>query len=160
VLVPTGKAGKNGSRTFKTLALLYNGKGGVTRISPSAVHSLAKQRNLPVLLLLSVSLFKAPQKGLGAKQYAEGYDPADFPGGAYFAKDRAIANDLYAAYKGSYGEGVIEVRIPADVYAKEFQEYEQPYPDDTRFLEVQIPPEKLPLLNTFPRYWYEYEEEL
>jgi hypothetical protein len=63
----------------------------------------------------SVSLSKAPQRGLGADQYAEGYKSADFPGnGAYFGlgeNGRAIA-ESYAVH---YGEGVIETRIPADI---------------------------------------------
>ncbi|PBC70647.1 RHS repeat-associated protein [Streptomyces sp. TLI_235] len=71
----------------------------------------------------TVSLFKAPQRGLGEHQENNGYLKADFPGGphdpyedgkAYFAKgDRGLA-DKYAKH---YGEGVIEIHIPVADHA-------------------------------------------
>jgi RHS repeat-associated protein len=100
-----------------------------------------------------VSLFKAPQRGLGANQFAEGYRPADFPGnGAYFARQLRLAG-IFARH---YGEGVIETHIPASVYQEQFFQYEMEFLDDADLTELAIPSEKLDLLSSFPRTWHEH----
>ncbi|SOE14770.1 RHS repeat-associated core domain-containing protein [Streptomyces sp. 2323.1] len=108
-----------------------------------------------------VRLFKAPQPGLGQHQEQHGYLPEDFPGGdhhpsgydgrAYFSKDNfELPLTKYAKH---YGEGLIEVRIPAEDYRRHFQKYERPYeggPD----VEVPIPHEAMPQLNKYKRIWH------
>ena len=100
------------------------------------------------------SIYKAPQAGKGQKQLAEGYHPDDFPatqgsdGKAYFAKDKSIA-DEYAPH-GPYGEGVIEVQVPKDVYDARLRQYEQPYQGGPR-TELPIPPKEFDVLNNSPR---------
>jgi hypothetical protein len=72
-----------------------------------------------------VSIYKAPQKGQGARQLAFGYGAADFVVGGnnrlYFAKDRWIA-DSYAFH---YGEGVIEIQIDEKEYDANLKQYEK-----------------------------------
>jgi hypothetical protein len=101
----------------------------------------------------TVSLFKAPQRGLGASQYAEGYRQEDFPGnGAYFGlgeDGRAIA-ESYAVH---YGEGVIETRVPADAYEENFARFKMDYLGSPPGEELAIPGDKLDLLSSFPRIW-------
>jgi hypothetical protein len=98
-----------------------------------------------------VSLSKAPASGRGASQFAEGYKPEDFPGnGAYFAREREIAE----SFAHHYGEGVIETRVPADVYGEHFAEHEMPYLGEPPGTELAIPPSKLNLLSQFPRFWH------
>ncbi|HVQ93670.1 MAG TPA: DUF6531 domain-containing protein [Mycobacteriales bacterium] len=105
----------------------------------------------------TVPLYKAPQRNLGQSQYDHGYRAADFPGQpgevpdglAYFARDRSIA-DGFAA---SYGEGVMEVRVPVADYARDFARYERPYEGGPR-IEVPIPADVVERLNPFPRIWH------
>jgi hypothetical protein len=98
-----------------------------------------------------VSVFKAPQPGLGASQFENGYLAEDFPGdGAYFAREETIAESF--AYH--YGEGVIETRIPADVYAQNFAEHEMPFLGEPPGTELAVPPSKLGLLSQYPRVWH------
>lgn len=50
----------------------------------------------------AVSLYKASQRGLGEQHMQQGYRAEHFPGdGAYFAKEREIAED----YARHYGKG-------------------------------------------------------
>jgi hypothetical protein len=63
------------------------------------------------------TIYKAPQRGMGKKLLKEGFHPEDFsdPGGdnlSYFAKEKELA-DIYAKH---YGEGILEVDIPKDIY--------------------------------------------
>lgn len=105
----------------------------------------------------TVSLFKAPQPGLGASQYENGYLATDFPGSpgqipdgnAYFARSQSIADE----FAQSYGEGVIETRVPADVYAERYAQYERLYQGGPR-VEVPIPANEVESLNEFPRIWH------
>ncbi len=100
------------------------------------------------------SIYKAPQAGEGQKQLTEGYHPDDFPatqgsdGKAYFAKEKSIA-DEYAPH-GPYGEGVVEVQVPKDVYDARLRQYEQPYQGGPR-TELPIPPKEFDVLNNSPR---------
>ncbi|XCW06533.1 DNRLRE domain-containing protein [Streptomyces sp. HUAS MG47] len=103
-----------------------------------------------------ISLFKAPGRGKGADQYANGYRAADFPkdaendGKAYFGRRYSLVEEKYARY---YGEGVIEIRIPEDDYNRYFKQYEKAYeggPD----VEVPIPNTDFDRLNTYDRNWY------
>ncbi|MBE8519441.1 type IV secretion protein Rhs [Amycolatopsis sp. H6(2020)] len=105
-----------------------------------------------------VSLYKAPQHGLGQQQYDHGWSASDYGDprnspyeyGAFFAREPELAN-IYAPH---YGEGVIEVRIPADEYAEKFADFEQPYPDDHSMTEVEIPGPVVEDLNSYDRDWH------
>ncbi|WP_240323085.1 RHS repeat-associated core domain-containing protein [Amycolatopsis ruanii] len=102
-----------------------------------------------------VPLYKAPQRGLGQQQYDHGYNADDYGGtgpwaaGAFFARDRELAD----TYAGHYGEGVIEIRIPASEYADRFARYEQPYQGGP-LTEVEIPASRVEELNQYPRKWH------
>ena len=99
----------------------------------------------------TVSLFKAPQRGLGETQYTEGYKPNSFPGeGAYFAKEKEIA-DSYAKH---YGEGVIETRVPTRVYRDNFAQHEMKYLGTPPGTELAIPSQKLDHLSQFEGIWH------
>jgi hypothetical protein len=88
--------------------------GGATLAGVAAVPDLGAGAKLGTVAEESgetVSLFKASQRGLGAKHLQEGYKAADFPGkGALFSRQKEVAG-IYATH---YGEGIIETRIPAD----------------------------------------------
>ncbi|GAA3476339.1 hypothetical protein GCM10018966_008670 [Streptomyces yanii] len=103
-----------------------------------------------------ISLFKAPQPGLGKHQKDNGYLAKDFPssskepGMAYFARKYSLVEEKYARY---YGEGVIEIRIPEEDYNRYFKGYEKLYeggPD----VEVPIPTTAFGQLNTYERLWH------
>ncbi|MBV8893440.1 MAG: RHS repeat-associated core domain-containing protein, partial [Acidobacteria bacterium] len=104
--------------------------------------------------LNSINIYKAPQPGKGALQYAQGWDPRDYvESGVFFARTKALA-DMWATY---YHEGVIRVQIPEVVYNVQFAQHESPYPDNPAWTEVEIPGSKVPLLNVFPRYYDPHE---
>jgi hypothetical protein len=95
------------------------------------------------------SIFKAPQPGMGDRLLNEGFLAEDFAGGdnvAHFAKERALA-DLYA---WNYGEGVLELQIPKDVYDSRLLQYEQPYVPGP-YTELKIPIHEFDILNNAPR---------
>jgi RHS repeat-associated protein len=100
------------------------------------------------------SIYKAPQAGKGQKQLTEGYHADDFPatqgndGKACFAKEKSIA-DEYAPH-GPYGEGVIEVQVPKDVYDARLRQYEEPYHGGPR-TQLPIPHKEFDVLNNSPR---------
>jgi len=95
-----------------------------------------------------VSLFKAPQRGLGRDQFENGYRSENFPGNdAHFAREREIA-DSYAVH---YGEGVVETRIPRSVNNEHFASYEMRYLGSPPGTELAVPPGKLPFLSSFER---------
>jgi hypothetical protein len=103
----------------------------------------------------SVSLFKAPARGLGESQYAEGYKAADFPGhGAYFGLGSQGGRAIAESYAVHYGEGIIETRVPTDVYAENFAKFEMKYLGSPPGTELAIPGESLDLLSQFPRIWH------
>ncbi|TAE48129.1 MAG: hypothetical protein EAY69_05600, partial [Cytophagales bacterium] len=104
-----------------------------------------------------VRIYKAPPKGKGQLWLVEGFKQEDFPtdppyknGTAYFAapNDRSIAQE----YAQVYGEGILEIIIPKNVYEKDYQKYERKYPDgtDKRF-ELLIPQKEVETLNKFTR---------
>nr|WTB36112.1 DNRLRE domain-containing protein [Streptomyces sp. NBC_00830] len=103
-----------------------------------------------------ISLFKAPQRGLGEHQYKNGYQAADFPstngndGQAYFGRKYSFVAEKYAKH---FGEGVIEIRIPEEEYNKYFKGYEQSYEGGNE-IEVPIPNTAFGRLNSYERNWY------
>lgn len=102
-----------------------------------------------------VTIYKAPQKGMGQKLLLKGFQPEDFPrgngfdGNAYFAGPNS--RNIAEQYARSYGEGILEVRIPKSVYSNTFQHLERPYLG-LKGTELAIPRETFPVLNTFPRF--------
>jgi len=95
-----------------------------------------------------VSIWKAPQRGKGQYQLEKGYSPADFCEGdqcTYFAKERSLAEE----YARHYGEGVIEIRIPKEVYDTRLKQYEYPYYGDRT--EIVIPHSEFDILNNSER---------
>jgi hypothetical protein len=103
-----------------------------------------------------VSIWKTSHRGLGEKHLQEGYPADDFPGAegqrpngrAYFAKDRWIAEVFAAPRLTGYDNFVIEVRVPADEYQRQFQKFEQPVMlGDGVGTQLAIPAEFLDALN-------------
>ncbi|WP_405569679.1 RHS repeat-associated core domain-containing protein [Streptomyces phaeochromogenes] len=103
-----------------------------------------------------ISIYKAPQRGQGEFQEKFGYLAKNFPntkgnpyenGFVYFAKERKLAE----SYARSYGEGVMEVRIPTVDYRDEFEQYEKPYQGGP-LTELEIPNTVVEDLN---KYWRE-----
>ncbi|MFF4702247.1 DUF6531 domain-containing protein [Streptomyces sp. NPDC001297] len=104
------------------------------------------------------SIFKAPGRKLGEQQEKYGYREADFPGDpdapdyiypngrVYFAKERHIAEK----YAKSYGEGVIEIKIPKSEYAAKYEKYERNYEGGPE-KELEIPNNVVEDLNQYPR---------
>jgi hypothetical protein len=108
-----------------------------------------------------VSLFKAPQRGQGQHQHINGYRMDDFPGDArdkyampdghaYFAADRSIAEE----YAKAYGEGIIEIKIPALDYDQHFRQYHRNYHGSSDRQQVPIPNYDVEKLNGYPRMWH------
>ena len=94
-------------------------------------------------------IFKAPQPGKGQKQLKDGFDPADFAEGdqrAYFAKQRELAEE----YAKHYGDGVLEVEIPKDVYDARIRPHEVPYQGGPQ-VELPIPHKDFDVLNDAQR---------
>ncbi|MBZ8181188.1 RHS repeat domain-containing protein [Oscillatoria salina] len=94
-----------------------------------------------------VTIYKAPQPGMGQKLLTQGFHPEDFsdPGGdnlAYFAKQKSLA-DEYAQY---YDEGVLEVDIKKDTYDARIKQHERPYQGGPS-IEIPIPHEDFDVLN-------------
>ena len=107
---------------------------------------------------LSVTIYKAPQKGKGQKLLQEGFQVVDFPhnppyldGSCYFAgpNDRSIAEE----FNQSYQDGILEVSIDQANYDKYFKQLEFRYDekDNCERIEVVIPQSLFPVLNQFPR---------
>jgi RHS repeat-associated protein len=96
-----------------------------------------------------VSIWKAPQRGKGQRQLEHGYSPTDFCEGdrcAYFAKERNLAEE----YARHYGEGVIEIRVPKDIYEARIKQYEYPYQGGSH-TELAIPHSEFEVLNNSTR---------
>ncbi|MFE2722757.1 SpvB/TcaC N-terminal domain-containing protein [Kitasatospora sp. NPDC059327] len=102
-----------------------------------------------------VSIYKAPQPGMGDKFMLRGFLKEDFPSGdgmngyAYFAgpNDRALAEE----YARSYNGGVIEIRIPKSDYDLIWKRFEKPYEGGPR-AELEIPGDTVTALNAY-RPW-------
>ncbi|MGW2957854.1 hypothetical protein ACWDGI_05105 [Streptomyces sp. NPDC001220] len=104
------------------------------------------------------SIFKAPGRKLGEQQEKYGYREADFPGDpdapdysypngrVHFAKERHVAEK----YAKSYGEGVIEIKIPKSEYAAKYEKYERNYEGGPE-KELEIPNNVVEDLNQYPR---------
>ncbi|NEB32383.1 hypothetical protein G3I62_25375 [Streptomyces sp. SID14446] len=104
------------------------------------------------------SIFKAPGRNRGEIEEKYGYSADDFPGNpngpdgvypngrVYFAKERELA-DVYAK---SYGEGVVEIKIPKSEYAAKYQRYEVKYQGGP-LTELEIPNNIVEDLNRYPR---------
>ncbi|MEU3739222.1 DUF6531 domain-containing protein [Streptomyces sp. NPDC032198] len=105
------------------------------------------------------SIFKASARGKGDVHEQHGYSADDFPGDprksegmypngrAYFGKKRDIAEK----YAQSYGEGVIEIKIPKSEYDAKWAKYEQDYMDSPGDKELVIPNNVVEDLNQYPR---------
>ena len=88
---------------------------------------------------------------MGGKLLNEGFLPEDFsmPGGdnsAYFAKQPELAQQ----FAEHYGEGVLEVQVPKDVYDARLLQYEQPYQGGPH-IELPIPTSEFDALNNSTR---------
>jgi RHS repeat-associated protein len=102
-----------------------------------------------------VSIYKAPQPGMGDKFMSRGFLKEDFPSGddnngyAYFAgpNDRALAEE----YARSYREGVIEIRIPKSDYDLIWKRFEKRYQGGPQ-MELEIPADTVTALNAY-RPW-------
>ncbi len=106
------------------------------------------------------SLTRASPAGQSASDFENGYNPSNFPGGgstypdgrAYFGvNDPSIAQE-YARLSG-YDPGIIETRVPNDVFEKIFKQHVSSYDGGPR-LQIGVPRDLLPYLNRFPRFWY------
>jgi RHS repeat-associated protein len=99
----------------------------------------------------TVSLFKAPQRGMGDCMYTHGFQASQFQDGdqtAYFTRDRSVAEK----YADAYGEGIIEVVMPKRDFDAKFAQYEHGY--DGHSTQVGIPASKVSQLNQYPRHWW------
>lgn len=102
----------------------------------------------------TVSIFKAPQPGMGECMYTQGFHPSQFAsdgsnGFAYFTRDRSVAEE----YAASYGEGIIEVVMPKRVFDAKYARFEWPYQGGPR-TELEIPINRVSELNGYPRHWW------
>ncbi|WP_337045401.1 hypothetical protein [Emticicia sp. 17c] len=93
---------------------------------------------------------------MGQKLLKNGFQPEYFPlgdGDAYFAgpNSRHIAEE----YAKAYGEGILEVRIPKEIYNKTFRIFERPM-GSRPGTELVIPQTAFPLLNSQVRVLLPY----
>jgi hypothetical protein len=100
------------------------------------------------------NICKAPQPGIGRKLLQQGFNPADFsmPGGddrAYMWKGKGLSDD-YALH---YGEGILEVMVPKDLYQLRLQGHERPYQGGPH-IEVPVPHADFDVLNNSIRRWH------
>lgn len=106
------------------------------------------------VIMETQNVCKAPQPGMGWKLCHQGFDPADFSmsGGddrAYMWKGKGLA-DVYALH---YGEGILEVMVPKDLYRSRLQRHEQPYQGGPP-IEVPVPHADFDVLNNSIRRWH------
>lgn len=94
-----------------------------------------------------VSIYKASQPGLTSRHLTEGYKPEDFPGSAFFTRDKAVAEH----WGQIYGEGHIETRMPKSVFDEHLAQHEWPYPGWPGMTELEAPSDLLDLISSFPR---------
>lgn len=98
------------------------------------------------------NLCKAPQPGAGQKLLQLGFHPADFSAGdnmAYFWKGKGLAED-YALH---YGEGILEIMVPKDMYRTRLQRHEQLYQGGPH-VELPVPHADFDVLNFAIRRWH------
>jgi hypothetical protein len=102
-----------------------------------------------------ITIYKATQKGKGQRLMEQGFQPVDFPenlphadGKCYFAapNSRSLAEE----YNRYYKDGILEVTIDLETYAKYFQPLEKPYQGGEQ-LELPISHDLFPILNQYPR---------
>ena len=135
-----------------------------TRFGPGAAHAADPAFNgIGSQAGETISLFKAPARGLGQHQHVNGYRERDFPGDpdtpgavpdgrAYFGvgeEGRSIAEK----YAQAYGEGIMEVKIPMRDYQMYFKHNVFNY-EGGPLKEAAIPNYDLELLNGYPRLWH------
>ncbi len=101
-----------------------------------------------------VSIFKAPQRGMGQCMWDHGFQPSQFKaetsdGFAYFTRDRSVAEE----YARSYGEGIIEVIMTKREFDSKFAQYEKPYQGGPK-TELAIPINSVSALNGYPKHWW------
>jgi hypothetical protein len=103
----------------------------------------------------TITIYKATQKGKGARLVEQGFHPADFPchppnadGKCYFAapNNRSLAEEYYRYYK----DGILEVTIESEVYDRNFKPLERSYQGGEQ-VELPIPHDLFPILNQCPR---------
>jgi hypothetical protein len=56
-------------------------------------------------------------------------------------------------YAKHYGEGVIELKVPKDVYDKQLKQYEYPYQGGP-YTELPVPHRGFDALNSAERVWH------
>jgi len=103
------------------------------------------------------TIYKAPGVGQGDTLLNKGFHPEDFNTGdksAYFAKGRKLAEE----YADKYGEGVLEVDIPTDIYNERIKQHEVPYLSDPAEIEIPIPQKDFDVLNNAIRRLIDNEE--
>jgi len=103
----------------------------------------------------TVTIYKAPQRGLAQKILRDGFQPADFPnnppyenGKCYFAApdSRSLAEE----YNNHYQQGILEVIIDKQTYDTTFRPLEKFYQGGPS-IELAVPQNLFPILNQFPR---------
>jgi hypothetical protein len=107
----------------------------------------------------TVSLYKAPAKGMTAKIMQSGWDPADFPGtpgdmysdgSAYFGiGDRGLQIAQDYASRANWDSNVLEVRIPKADFDQYFSDYVASY-DGIPGAQAIIPNTAFDQLNQYP----------
>ncbi|NJL81621.1 MAG: hypothetical protein HC917_27925 [Richelia sp. SM2_1_7] len=95
-----------------------------------------------------VTIYKAPQSGVGEKLVKYGFFPEDFsePGGdnlAYFAKERELAEE----YEKYYQDGILEVDIQKGIYNARIKKHERLYQGGPLH-EIPIPHQDFDVLNS------------
>ncbi len=100
-----------------------------------------------------VTIYKAPQTGMGQKLLQYGFHSVDFSdpedpytqanNAAYFAKERVLAEK----YERFYHDGILEVDIKKDIYNARIKQYEKPY-EGGPLTEIPIPTKDFDVLNS------------
>jgi hypothetical protein len=73
-----------------------------------------------------------------------------FPGSAFFTRDEPVAQHWAQIYR----DGYIETRVPAPFFNENLLQYEWPYPGWEGMAELEIPPDLLGPVSSFPRSKY------
>ena len=126
------------------LVLVKGSAAGVRQFALTNGHDIIETENV----------CKAPQPGLGRKLLQQGFDPADYsmPGGdnrAYMWKGKGLS-DHYALH---YGEGILEVMVPKELYQLRLRPHERPYQGGPH-IEVPVPHADFDVLNNSIRRWH------
>jgi hypothetical protein len=101
------------------------------------------------------SLFKAPQPGKGQRLLEQGFHPSDFAEGDRRAYFFTRGDGEVRTYAYHYGEGILEVQIPREVYNQRIRRYEQLYQGGPE-IEVPIPHSEFDVLNNARRILHEH----